>query len=74
MTNLNDTLHLDERLAERLRAHARICETIASLCWSEDVAGKFETMAKKCNDAAAATATTGKRQSVRAAWPNPNNS
>ena len=68
MTDVNDPLHLDERLAERLRAHARLCETIASYCWSEDVAGKFESMAKTC-DAAAADTSPQPRRLVRAAWP-----
>ena len=43
-----------ERMAEALRAQARICERIATECWDENVAGKYSTMAQQCTEAAAA--------------------
>jgi hypothetical protein len=40
-------------IAERLRAHARLCEQIASECWNESTAEKLRAMARECADAAA---------------------
>jgi hypothetical protein len=43
---------LRDRMAECLKAQARLCERIASECWSEKIAGKFKRLAQECNEAA----------------------
>ena len=40
-------------IAERLLAHARLCEQIARECWNEDTAEKLRRMARDCSLAAA---------------------
>lgn len=40
-------------IAERLLAHARLCEQIACECWNEDTAAKLRLMARDCALAAA---------------------
>ena len=40
-------------IAERLLAHARLCEQIARECWNEDTAEKLRRMARDCTLAAA---------------------
>jgi hypothetical protein len=42
-----------DRLAACLRAQAKICEKAASMCWNEEIASKFEGLARECSDAAA---------------------
>jgi hypothetical protein len=42
------------KIAERLRAHARLCRQIASASWSEEAAHKLTQMADECARAAAA--------------------
>ena len=39
-------------IAERLLAHARLCEQIARECWNEDTAEKLRRMARDCTLAA----------------------
>lgn len=41
------------RLAERLMAHARLCQHIAEQSWNEDVACKLKNLADECVRAAA---------------------
>jgi len=40
-------------IAERLLAHARLCEQIARECWNDDTAEKLRRMARDCTLAAA---------------------
>jgi len=40
-------------IAERLLAHARLCEQIARGCWNEDTAETLRRMARDCSLAAA---------------------
>jgi hypothetical protein len=40
-------------VAERLLAHARLCEQIAQDCWSEQTAEELRNMARECSRAAA---------------------
>ena len=40
-------------IAERLLAHARLCEQIARDCWNEDTAEKLRRMARDCTLTAA---------------------
>ena len=44
-------------IAERLLAHARLCEQIARECWNEDTAEKLRRMARDCTLAAGANRT-----------------
>jgi hypothetical protein len=44
------------KIAERLLAHATMCEEAASLCWDERVAIELEKLARDCRQAAAACA------------------
>jgi hypothetical protein len=39
-------------IAERLRAHARLCQHIAELSWSEETAAKLGRLAEDCTKAA----------------------
>jgi hypothetical protein len=39
-------------MAERLLAHARLCEHIAHACWNEETAAKLQRMAQECLRAA----------------------
>lgn len=39
-------------LAERLRAHARLCQQIAHESWNETIAGELKRLADKCIKAA----------------------
>ena len=39
-------------VAERLLAHARLCEQIAQACWNEETAEKLKRMARECTEAA----------------------
>ena len=48
-------------IAERLLAHARLCEQIAQDCWSEQSAEELRRMARECSRVAAEM--TPKRQS-----------
>lgn len=41
-----------DKIAERLRAHARLCRHIAAESWSEDTARKLDTLAQECARAA----------------------
>lgn len=41
-----------DKIAERLRAHARLCRHIAAESWSEDTARKLDTLAEECARAA----------------------
>jgi hypothetical protein len=41
------------RIAERLRAHARLCRQIAEQSWSEEVAERLARLADECSRAAA---------------------
>jgi len=40
-------------VADRLLAHARLCEQIAQDCWSEQSAEELRRMARECSRAAA---------------------
>ena len=40
------------KIAERLRAHARLCRQIAEQSWSEEVAGRLARLADECSRAA----------------------
>jgi len=40
-------------VADRLLAHARLCEQIADECWSEETAEKLRLMARDCARTAA---------------------
>jgi hypothetical protein len=40
------------KIAERLRAHARLCRQIASVSWSEESAQKLAQLADECSRAA----------------------
>lgn len=40
-------------VAERLRAHARLCHHIAEQSWSEEAAGRLTRLADECERAAA---------------------
>jgi hypothetical protein len=42
------------RMAERLRAHASMCQHAASLSWDEAIAFELEKLANDCRQAAAA--------------------
>jgi hypothetical protein len=37
------------RIAERLRAHARLCRQIAEVSWNEEVAGRLRRLADDCS-------------------------
>jgi hypothetical protein len=41
------------KMAERLQAHAAMCEKAASLCWDEAIAFELEKLADGCRQAAA---------------------
>lgn len=43
-------------IAQRLRAHARLCEQIARECWNEVTAEKLKRMAQECSRTAAKVA------------------
>jgi hypothetical protein len=53
-------------IAERLLAHARLCEQIACECWNEDTAEKLRRMARDCTLAAGQIAPF--RATAPAAW------
>jgi hypothetical protein len=40
------------KIAERLRAHARLCRQIAEQSWSEEVAARLGQLADECSRAA----------------------
>lgn len=40
------------KMAERLLAHATMCQDAASLCWNEDIAFELEKLAEDCRHAA----------------------
>jgi hypothetical protein len=44
-------------VAERLLAHARLCEHAAQECWDEETAAKLKRMAQECTRAAAQMAS-----------------
>jgi hypothetical protein len=67
MANAKNPLCKRDPMADCLRAQARICERIASECWNEETAGKFETLARKCN--AAAAGTESENTVIQAVWP-----
>jgi len=48
------TLCMSERskAAERLLAHAVVCQKAASLCWIEDIATELKQLADECRRAA----------------------
>jgi Flp pilus assembly pilin Flp len=50
----NRTPLAQKRVADCLKGQARLCKRIASECWNEETASKFERLAQECNDAAAA--------------------
>jgi hypothetical protein len=66
MTSTKKPPRHQNRIAESLRGQARICQSIASECWDEDRASRFEAMARQCNQAAASAERDGATQ---AAWP-----
>jgi len=41
------------KIAERLLAHATMCQEAASLCWNEAMALELEKLAEGCRQAAA---------------------
>jgi hypothetical protein len=41
------------QIAERLLAHATMCQEAASLCWNEAIAFELEKLAEGCRQAAA---------------------
>ncbi|MFN3658893.1 MAG: hypothetical protein ACK4UO_16720 [Pseudolabrys sp.] len=45
---------LSSKIAERLRAHARLCRQVAEECWSEEIAANLCKLADDCTQAAAA--------------------
>jgi len=45
-------------VAERLLAHARLCEQIAQGCWNEGAAAELKRIARDCTRAAAQLAQT----------------
>lgn len=45
------------KIAERLLAHARLCQHIAEQSWNEETARELDTLAKECVRAAAELAT-----------------
>jgi len=45
--------HSSAAVAERLRAHARLCQHIAEQSWSEEAAGRLTRLAYECEQAAA---------------------
>ncbi len=49
----------DEAIAERLLAHARLCEQIAHECLNEETAYQLRRMAQDCAQAAAQLAPRG---------------
>jgi len=63
---------LRDRLPDRLKAQARLCERIASECWSEKIAGMFERLAQECDEAVAIKES--QCVNTRAAWPTPGRS
>jgi hypothetical protein len=40
------------KIAERLRAHARLCRQIAAQSWNQEVAERLEELAEECSRAA----------------------
>ena len=42
------------KVAERLLAHATMCQEAASLCWNETIAFELEKLGEDCRQAAAA--------------------
>ena len=42
------------KIADRLMAHATMCQKAASLCWNEAIAFELEKLADDCRQAAAA--------------------
>ena len=53
-------------IAQRLLAHARLCEQIARECWNEETAEKLRRMAQDCTLAAAQIAPP--REMTPATW------
>lgn len=48
-------------VAERLLAHARLCEQIAQGCWNEETAEELKRIAQDCTRAAAQLAQAAPR-------------
>ena len=53
---------LNSTVAERLLAHARLCEHAAHECWNENTAETLRHMARECIRAAAQVATQGEAE------------
>jgi hypothetical protein len=53
-----------EAIAERLLAHARLCEQIARECQNAETAHQLRRMAQDCAQAAAQLAPAGNRMSL----------
>jgi Leu/Phe-tRNA-protein transferase len=50
---MSNTVPHASKVAERLRAHARLCRQIAEQTWSEEISQKFRRIADDCTRAAA---------------------
>jgi hypothetical protein len=42
-----------QKVTERLLAHARLCRQLAAASWNEEIAGELEQLASDCKRAAA---------------------
>jgi uncharacterized protein (DUF433 family) len=42
------------KMAERLLAHAKLCQEVASECWDDELAADFNKLALECIEAAVA--------------------
>lgn len=49
---MSHTVPPASKVAERLRAHARLCRQIAEQTWSEEIGQKFRRIADDCTRAA----------------------
>jgi len=49
-------MHERAKIAERLLAHATVCQEAANSCWNEAIAFELEKLADDCRQAAAACA------------------
>jgi hypothetical protein len=52
MSKQNDVVMRSANIAERFRAHARLCRQIASRCCDEEIAHQLEQLAQQCLRAA----------------------
>jgi hypothetical protein len=53
MKHINHSRFEHRHMAECLLAQAQLCERIASYCWNEETAKKFNSTAQECKKAAA---------------------